>query len=54
VRGQIDGIGVRPRLRASAALGRLDAFVFTAGVGENAAPVHARIAERPCSLPAPA
>ncbi len=30
----------------SAALGGLDAFVFTAGVGENSAPIRARIAER--------
>jgi acetate kinase len=30
----------------AAALGGLDAFVFTAGVGENAAPIRARIAER--------
>ena len=30
----------------AAALGRLDAFVFTAGVGENSAPIRARIAER--------
>jgi acetate kinase len=30
----------------AAALGGLDGFVFTAGVGENAAPVRARIAER--------
>jgi acetate kinase len=29
-----------------AALGGLDAFVFTAGVGENSAPIRARIAER--------
>jgi acetate kinase len=28
------------------ALGGLDAFVFTAGVGENSAPLRARIAER--------
>jgi acetate kinase len=30
----------------AAALGGLDAFVFTAGVGENSAPIRARIAER--------
>jgi acetate kinase len=30
----------------AAALGGLDAFVFTAGIGENAAPVRARIAAR--------
>lgn len=30
----------------AAALGGLDAFVFTAGVGENAAPIRARIGER--------
>jgi acetate kinase len=30
----------------AAALGGLDAFVFTAGVGENAPPIRARIAER--------
>ena len=30
----------------AAALGGLDAFVFTAGIGENAAPIRARIAER--------
>jgi len=30
----------------AAALGGLDAFVFTAGVGEHAAPIRARIAER--------
>jgi acetate kinase len=30
----------------AAALGGVDAFVFTAGVGENAAPIRARIAER--------
>ena len=30
----------------AAALGGLDAFVFTAGVGENAAPIRARIANR--------
>jgi acetate kinase len=30
----------------AAALGGLDAFVFTAGVGENSAEVRARIAER--------
>jgi acetate kinase len=30
----------------SAALGGLDAFVFTAGVGENSAPIRARIDER--------
>jgi acetate kinase len=30
----------------AAALGGLDAFVFTAGIGEHAAPVRARIAER--------
>ena len=29
-----------------AALGGLDAFVFTAGIGEHAAPIRARIAER--------
>ena len=29
-----------------AALGGLDAFVFTAGIGENSAPMRARIAER--------
>ena len=30
----------------AAALGGLDAFVFTAGVGENSAPMRARIAEK--------
>ncbi|MDM9622513.1 acetate/propionate family kinase [Rhizobium sp. S96] len=30
----------------AAALGGLDAFVFTAGVGENSAPIRARISER--------
>ena len=30
----------------AAALGGLDAFVFTAGIGENSAPIRARIAER--------
>jgi acetate kinase len=30
----------------AAALGGLDAFVFTAGVGENSPPIRARIAER--------
>ncbi|APG84941.1 acetate kinase AckA [Sinorhizobium americanum CCGM7] len=30
----------------AAALGGVDAFVFTAGVGENSAPIRARIAER--------
>ena len=30
----------------AAALGGLDAFVFTAGVGENSAAIRARIAER--------
>jgi len=30
----------------AAALGGLDAFVFTAGVGENSAVIRARIAER--------
>ena len=30
----------------AAALGGLDALVFTAGIGENAAPIRARIAER--------
>ena len=30
----------------AAALGGLDAFVFTAGVGENSVPIRARIAER--------
>ena len=30
----------------AAALGGLDAFVFTAGIGENSAPMRARIAER--------
>jgi acetate kinase len=30
----------------AAALGGLDGFVFTAGVGEHAAPIRARIAER--------
>ncbi len=30
----------------AAALGGLDAFVFTAGIGEHAAPIRARIAER--------
>ncbi len=30
----------------AAALGGLDAFVFTAGVGENSAPIRARLAER--------
>ncbi len=30
----------------AAALGGLDAFVFTAGIGENSAPVRARIADR--------
>ncbi len=30
----------------AAALGGLDGFVFTAGVGENAPPIRARIAER--------
>jgi acetate kinase len=29
----------------AAALGGIDAFVFTAGVGENSAPIRARIAE---------
>ena len=39
----------RARLHAgslAAALGGLDAFVFTAGIGENSAPIRARIAER--------
>ena len=31
----------------AAALGGLDAFVFTAGIGENSAPIRARIAEAP-------
>lgn len=30
----------------AAALGGLDAFVFTAGIGENSAPMRARIAEK--------
>ena len=30
----------------AAALGGLDAFVFTAGIGEHSAPIRARIAER--------
>jgi acetate kinase len=30
----------------AAALAGLDAFVFTAGVGENSAPIRARITER--------
>ncbi len=30
----------------AAALGGLDAFVFTAGIGENSAAIRARIAER--------
>ena len=42
----------------AAALGGLDAFVFTAGIGENSAPIRARIAERlpgsaPSSTPPP-
>ena len=35
-----------PRRQLAAALGGLDAFVFTAGIGENSAPIRARIAER--------
>ena len=30
----------------AAALGRLDAVVFTAGIGENSADIHARVALR--------
>jgi acetate kinase len=30
----------------AAALGGLDAFVFTAGIGENSTPIRARIAEK--------
>ena len=30
----------------AAALGGLDAFVFTAGIGENSAAIRARIAEK--------
>jgi acetate kinase len=38
-------VGLQTGLLA-AALGGVDAFVFTAGVGENSAPIRARIAEK--------
>jgi acetate kinase len=45
----IDHFAYRCGLHAgglAAALGGLDAFVFTAGIGENSAPIRARVAER--------
>ena len=45
LKGQIEGIGAHPRLVA-AAMGGIEGFVFTAGIGENAPSIREAVADR--------